>query len=318
MGRDTIDSIIYNIHKDLGDPVLRLSVLENDMQTKMNAKGVKRDVFAGDNLEPVLLMNNGWNDRNEQVLINLGENAASYRWLHEKSSLHFSFVSKVLSILVILFSTGMSAQTIVPRNTYQEALDITNQVFVYIITIISVIQRFLKYEQRSTNHMNQSREFGRLYTDIQQKMTLYRREREDAKLYMARIIKQYDDIIQNSPAINEIILTKFKNAFKDSNIAIPSIADKIDKIEKVDEEGGKIINAQTNGAIGTNGVIGTNGAIGTIGPISRLADINNCIQEYSDSDVRNMSSEKILDMNNRYINNITKMHDYEYNRFINQ
>ena len=60
----------------------------------------------------ILLLNNAWNDKNERLIISIGENAASYKWMHEKSHSKYKLYNKILSILTILLNGVLSTQTI--------------------------------------------------------------------------------------------------------------------------------------------------------------------------------------------------------------
>lgn len=248
----------------------------------------------------ILLINNGWNDNNEKILISLGENAAAYKWLHETSGSFFSTMAKILSIITILISTAMSAETFIPsesRNT--DNILLFNQICIYIITVISVLQRFLKYEQRATKHFTKGRAFGELYHNIQQKMASYRREREDASVYMSKSVKNYDNIVMDSPHIPQIIIKRFKKTFKDSKISFPIVTGNINKIETVKE--GDSLPRQLVLPVDNN--------------ITELSTINTCIQEeFSDDKIEKMDKALIAELNKNYVN---KRLNYEISRFNN-
>jgi len=298
-----LDSIIRNLHTELGEPVIRLSVLERNTPVNIgssgsgsgNGKGTRsrsidntgsssEQTTSSSGKENVLLMNNGWNDKNEKILISIGENSASYKWLHDASGSLYSTISKAMSIALILITTSMTSITIVPSGTI--AIGIFNQVCTYIITIISILQRFLKYEQRATMHYTQSKEFERLYHDIQQKMSLYRKERGKAVSTMSKTLKVYDDLILNSPSISNYIVNKFKTTFKDANISIPIVAGNIDKIEAVDE---RVIDVEHTGAQPV---------------LTKLNVINSCVNEYTDKDIEVMDKEKIDHLNDIYLKSV--------------
>lgn len=184
----------------------------------------------------VMNLTNGWNDKNERMLISVGENAASYKWMHEKSVSFYGTINKILSIIIILFSTGLSAQTIVPNDEQTDPTsDIFRRVFTYIITLISVVQNFLKLEKISEEHRTASSNFSKLYYEIQQQMCMYRKDRKPATFYINDILKRYDTLIVSSPTINRYTLKNFKTTFEKSNIALPDIADKIQPIEVITE-----------------------------------------------------------------------------------
>jgi hypothetical protein len=154
----------------------------------------------------IMALNNGWNDKNERIVISIGENAASYKWMHERSSSMYKLINKILNIVLILFSTGLSAQTVFPDNSNNLGIDILRRVFTYIVTLISVLINFLKFEQLGEQHLSAATSFAKLYHDIQQQMCMYRRDRTNATKYVADILKTYDSLIVGGPTINDIII----------------------------------------------------------------------------------------------------------------
>jgi len=200
---------------------------EQDHQTNSNELETKISLLS---------LTNGWNEKNERILISIGENAASYKWMHERCSTFYKTLHRILSLIMIIFSTSLSAETLIPQNNSNStALDITQRVFTYLITLLSVLQNFLKYEQLSERHTQSASAFAQLYHEIQQQMCMYRKDRNNATKYMADILKRYDTLIVNGPDITNSVLKKFKETFKNSDISVPDIADKIQKIEIISE-----------------------------------------------------------------------------------
>lgn len=176
-----------------------------------------------------LILNNGWNDKNETLIVSVGENAASFKWMHDKCSYRYSLNNKIINILIICFNAVLSAESFIPTDNY--AVSITQKVLIYIVTLMSVINNFLKYEQLATKHLNSSSVFGELYHDIQQQMCMYRKDRSNAVKYISDTLKRYDSLIASSPDITDSVLVQFKKKFGNSDISIPQIADKIQKID---------------------------------------------------------------------------------------
>ena len=177
----------------------------------------------------------GWNEKNERIIISIGENAAGYKWMHEKSANMYKYINQVLSIVLIVFSAGLTAETVFPTVSSDPAVDIVKRVLTYFVTAISVVQSFLKYEQLSEQHNNAAGNFSELYHDIQQQMCMYRRERKPAVSYMAEILTKYDTLVIQTPIISKLIISQFKKTFQNASISMPEIADEIHKIEIVTE-----------------------------------------------------------------------------------
>lgn len=177
-------------------------------------------------------INNSWNDKNERLVVSIGENAAAYKWMHEKNATRLKSFHKFMNIAMVVFNTGLSAQTIIPQGeTRNEAITIVSQVFIYIVTLISVLANFLKYEELAAKHSNFAMKFSELYHEIQQQMCMYRKDRHQATQYIQDTLKRFDEIVVSAPTIDNAIITQFKSTFKDSKTAVPSIVDRLDNIE---------------------------------------------------------------------------------------
>lgn len=177
----------------------------------------------------LLVINNGWNDKNETLIVSIGENAAAYKWMHEKSNSKYSSYDNLFGIIIIIFNTILTTQTFI--TTESEIIEISKKIFIYIVTLLAVVNNFLKYKELSINHLNAIKEFSELYHDIQQQMCMYRKDRDNASKYIKSVIKTYDSLIVSCPDISDSILSEFKKKFKNSDIEMPDISDKIQKIE---------------------------------------------------------------------------------------
>lgn len=177
----------------------------------------------------LLVINNGWNDKNETLIVSIGENAAAYKWMHEKSNSKYSSYDNLFGIIIIIFNTILTTQTFI--TTLSEIIEISKKIFIYIVTLLAVVNNFLKYKELSINHLNAIKEFSELYHDIQQQMCMYRKDRDNASRYIKSIIKTYDSLIVSCPDIPDSILNEFKKKFKNSDIEMADISNKIQKIE---------------------------------------------------------------------------------------
>lgn len=177
----------------------------------------------------LLVINNGWNDKNETLIVSIGENAAAYKWMHERSNSKYAAYDNFLSIIIIIFNTILTTQTFITIES--NSIEISKKIFIYIVTLLAVINNFLKYKELSINHLNAIKDFSELYHDIQQQMCMYRKDRENASRYIKSVIKSYDALIVSCPDISDSVLNEFKKKFKNSDIEMPDISDKIQKIE---------------------------------------------------------------------------------------
>lgn len=266
----------------------------------------------------IMVLTNGWNDKNERMIISIGENAASYKWMHEKSSSLYKLMHQIFAILLIVFSTGLSAGTVLPLTVKEDnpALNITRQIFTYIVTVISVLQNFLKLETLGEQHIVSSSEFGKLYYDIQQQMCMYRRDRKNATSYLSDILIRYDNLIVNGPTITSYTISQFKNTFRNSNISVPDIADSIQKIEIVTESDPSSIVAPKSKSLGVipnpTSNVKTNYSKNGLCNLQQIHSAFQIQGDISDQDVAGADVMELREIRRRHLDNKTQ---YEFERF---
>lgn len=270
----------------------------------------------------IMALNNGWNDKNERIIISIGENAASYKWMHERSSSMYKLIHKILNIVLILFSTGLSAETILPDNPNNMALSILRRVFTYIVTLISVLINFLKFEQLSEQHLNAATSFAKVYHDIQQQMCMYRRDRQNATKYVGEILKTYDSLIVGGPTINDIIIKQFKSKFQNADISLPDIADKIQKIEIITEPTSQPENlhAPSQGVLtksllkGENTTVAPNTKRYGVCNLDQISQVFQIHGDISDADIANADQVQLKELRKKFVDEKLA---FEYNRLLN-
>jgi len=275
--------------------VIDKQINDNDKQINDNDKQINDKI-------DLMNFNNGWNDKNEQLLISIGENAASYKWMHEASSNYYNTVYNITSIALIVLSSLLSIQTLFPNESCNNdeasaqlgnvnfVVVITKQVVLYIVTILSFLQSFLNSQVLSQKHFFASGLFSELYHDIQEQMCMFRKDRMNAKQHVSACLKKYDSLVVNNPDINSYINKKFKRTFSGNGISLPSIIDKVQKIQIVKEYDNDVPVRQVSNPQQGN---------------SNLAEINNVFQISGD----------ISDIELDYLK--SKKFEHEYNRFLN-
>jgi len=247
----------------------------------------------------IMSINNCWNDKNERIIISIGENAAAYKWMHERSAIYYKSTSQTLGIVQIILSTTLSAETIIPTNSDDILIEISRRVLIYIITVISVVQNFLKYEELSERHSSAAIAFSQLYHEIQEQMCMYRRHRHNATKYVSSVLKQYDSLLLSGPSVEKWVINIFKTTFKDTGIAMPDVADKIEKIEIITEP--KEIDEKE---------------IKSVQSVCNLDKIHNAFQihgDITDQDIENTSAIELKQLRSKFYNERAV---YEYNRYM--
>jgi hypothetical protein len=264
----------------------------------------------------IILLNNGWNDKNEQLIISIGENAASYKWMHERTSDYYKNISSIFNILLIILAIFLSAETIIPPSYIEDnmAIFISKQILTYILTILTILQNFFKYDQLIEKHINASLQFNELYHDIQKQMCMYRRDRINATMYLSENLKRYDSLVINNPDILKSIIKVFKKTFKHTNLALPDIADRIQKIEIITEN--NVQNVQNVKSQNVNSTKTEELSSSSSELCNNLSNIYNIFQihgDISDNDIQNLKQNELNEIKQVFSKNKI---DYEYQRFL--
>jgi len=289
------------------DIFLEKSISDNDKNNNTNLILHKTNI---------ILLNNGWNDKNEQLIISIGENAASYKWMHERTSDYYKNVSSIFNILLIILAIFLSAETIIPPSYIEDnmAIFISKQILTYILTILTILQNFFKYDQLIEKHMNASLQFNELYHDIQKQMCMYRRDRINATMYLSENLKRYDSLVINNPDILKSIIKVFKKTFKHTNLALPDIADRIQKIEIITENNVQNVkNVKTQNVNSTKTEELSSSSSELCNNLSNIYNIFQIHGDISDNDIQNLKQNELNDIKQVFSKNKI---DYEYQRFL--
>jgi hypothetical protein len=176
----------------------------------------------------ILLINNGWNDKNEQLIASIGENSEVYKIMHEKSFKRYSLIHRIIGVIIVLMNSVLSAQIAFNGGNSCEQSGLFQKIVIYLVTIISVVNNFLNYQELATNHKNASTHFSEVTHDVQQQMCLYRKDRENAIKYIQHILKKYDSLNTSSPSVPDYLIRELNKTYKNSGISMP------DKMRKID------------------------------------------------------------------------------------
>ena len=271
-------------------------------------------------------INKGWNDKNEMLIISIGENASSYKYMHERSSEICQTMHKIFKITLIIASTLLTVLTTAPESNNVNSLVILRYIITYMVTLLSVLLHFLQYGYLSERHNQAVSEFSKIYHDIQHQMCLYRRDRHIAYEYLSKILKKYDTLIMISPSVNRYVLNHFKKTFTTNEISIPEISKKIQKINIIEELPVNNSNSNSNSGNGSgngNGNGSGSGGGGSGGIVDSDSDNNSksihintftINGDITDNDIECCNPKNIKKLRERFFKENST---YEYMRFLN-
>ena len=110
------------------------------------------------------MLNNGWNDKNEKLIVGIGYNCGIYKQLHEQSSRYYKKFNKGINLSLLIFSIFLTTDSII-NLLKDDTLIIIQKVIIFIIAIISIINNFLKYGELSEQHLQAANSFNIIYND---------------------------------------------------------------------------------------------------------------------------------------------------------
>lgn len=165
----------------------------------------------------ILLFNNGWNDKNEKLIIGIGYNSDVYKKLHKTTASFYKRVNKGLNLSLLILSIFLTTDSII--NLLQDNISLIIQKLVlFIVTIISIVNSFIKYGELSEQHLQAANSFSLVYNDIRNVMCIYRKDRMNAVKYIQKIIKEYDSLEISSPEIPYRYIKQMEDKIKKENI----------------------------------------------------------------------------------------------------
>lgn len=173
-----------------------------------------------------------WNADHEKILVEWGDKAMCYRWLHSKAFSFYSTSNAWFTIPVIIISTltgtANFAQQRVPIE-YQNYFAMIVGGFNILGGIISTIQQFLKITQLCEAHRVSSIAWDKFYRNIKIELAKHPSERMNFNQLIKLNKEEFDRLTETSPNIPEKIILQFKRKFKNSTyfnkIIKPEICD---------------------------------------------------------------------------------------------
>lgn len=175
-----------------------------------------------------------WSKEHEKILIDWADKAMCYRWMHSYANRKFSQLSRMFTIPVIIISTVTGtanfAQERVPNNYVSYFVMIVGT-FNIIAGIITTIQQFLKINELNESHRVSSIAWDKFYRNVKMELAKKPEERIPVGQMLKFSKEEYDRLMETSPILQEKVINKFKQTFKNNTNFIkvkkPEICDEL-------------------------------------------------------------------------------------------
>lgn len=162
-----------------------------------------------------------WTKDHEKILVDWGDKAMCYRWLHAKSHNIFNRINTYFTIPVIIMSTltgtANFAQDRVPENYrgfYSMGIGFVN----ILAGIITTIQQFLKISELNEAHRVSSISWDKFYRKIRVELSKPPYERQNVYDFLKSCTEEFDRLMETSPTIEKKVIILFNETFNGKQI----------------------------------------------------------------------------------------------------
>ena len=265
----------------------------------------------------ILVFNNGWNDKNEKLIVSIGYNCGIYKQLHEQSSKYYKKLNQIINLSLLILSIFLTTDSII-NLLKDDILIIVQKIIIFIVAIISILNNFLNYGELSEQHLHASNSFNLVYNDIRNMMCIYRKDRMNAIKYIQQTIKEYDHLEIASPEIPDKLIKTMENKIKTDekykNISMP-----IDQFREIEVIVDKNESDKNSFEMNTFNVQSTEKPLRSspnkfkINNMQNIEQIHECFR--IDGDLSENDNLTTTDIEN-YRKGIELQTQYEFNRFM--
>jgi len=176
-----------------------------------------------------------WTKEQEELLAEWSEKGSCYRWLHSRAEKKYRCRNYSFTIPVIVMSTltgtaNFAMDSFVPEEYKKVAMAGVGGVNI-LAGIISTLQNFLRYAELMEAHRSSGVSWSKLSRDICVELALDRPRRKPAGDFLNICRAEYDRLIEQSPMIDDAILSQFHDKFDNTDINKPEMCNGLDKCE---------------------------------------------------------------------------------------
>ena len=170
---------------------------------------------------------NIWHPQQEIILARWSEEAASYRYMHDRAYKNFQSKNMWFSLPVIILSTiagtANFSQGSVPVD-YREYMALGTGFINLMAGLITTVSQFLKVGENLEGHRAASIDFGKLSRNIAVELSLPTNERSaTGRNFLGKCRIEMERLMEKSPDISLTLIKKFGKKFNNSKFHKPNI-----------------------------------------------------------------------------------------------
>lgn len=162
-----------------------------------------------------------WSYENEEILVEWGDIAQCYKWLHTESYMNYSHTHAWFTIPIIILSTSVGAISFLKTGSSDSlhphqprpSLFVTGGINIF-VGILATIQEYLKVSQLQESHRVSSINWDKFTRNIRIELAKSPDERMDAHHFIKLSRINFDCMMETSPPICSHIKTRFMKTFR--------------------------------------------------------------------------------------------------------
>lgn len=177
-----------------------------------------------------------WAEATEELIKGIGEKALSMSWLHNRSEKHYKYLNNYLAIPSIILSSITGAGSIGFGEDRNISLIMGG--ISLLVSILSTLNSYFVFAQRSTEHRIASVQYSKLYLTISIELALPRFKRMNVKDFLKVISQEIQRLNEIQPQVPDIIIKAYNDKFegKYPNVSKPHITNGLEEIKCYIEE----------------------------------------------------------------------------------
>ena len=155
-------------------------------------------------------MNNHWNNKKEELLKKWNFESSLYIWLHNHNAEYYKNIDNLLSIPSIIISAITSTTIFSTINNDNKELMIVVGCLLVIGTFLQSARDYFNINKLIYDNIQCSKDYKIIYNDIEEQINQEYNERDNAVRFLNKIKIKRNNIILNSPDINNNSWKKLK------------------------------------------------------------------------------------------------------------
>lgn len=195
-----------------------------------------------------------WNYKILLLLRKIGKKTMGYRWMHEQESQYYNMMDiryGIYEMLLLAFLGTVAGAGFINFIVNSGLND--NKIIYIVITTVQLTTVFLaaivkgyrkvnQYQKNKSDHFFAALKNAELNLNIQYQLSLNINVRDDDKVFLKGVIKNFNDILFLSPSIREITKKKYLEESNDNDMFNPIITNNDGNLQIIINESAKTYN----------------------------------------------------------------------------